>query len=50
MADSAKKPNPLIEKILYDFVYQCVRTNVTRVTEWHTTPLEYLAEYKKFLE
>ncbi len=27
-----------------------IRTNVTRVTEWKTTPLEYLAEYKKFLE
>ncbi|MEP7106446.1 MAG: DUF4838 domain-containing protein [Ferruginibacter sp.] len=45
-----KIPNPAIVKILYDFVYQCIRTNVTRVTEWRTTPLEYLAEYKKFLE
>jgi hypothetical protein len=51
VADSTSKiPNPAIVKILYDFVYQCVRTNVTRVTEWRTTPLEYLAEYKKFLE
>jgi hypothetical protein len=49
--DSTKKiPNPSIVNILYDFVYQCVRNNVTRVTEWHTTPLEYLADYKKFLE
>ncbi len=49
--DSQNKiPNPAIVTILYDFVYQCIRTNVTRVTEWKTTPLEYLAEYKKFLE
>lgn len=45
-----KTPNPAIVKILYDFVYQCERNNVTRVTEWKTTPLEYLEEYKKFLE
>ena len=33
VADSTGKiPNPAIVKILYDFVYQCVRTNVTRVT------------------
>lgn len=44
------KPNPEIVKILYDFVYQCIRTNVSRVTEWHTTPQEYLAKYIKFLE
>lgn len=51
VADSTSKiPNPAIVKILYDFVYQCVRNNVTRVTEWKTTPLEYLAEYKQFLE
>jgi len=51
IADSSHKiPNPAIVKILYDFVYQCVRNNVTRVTEWRTTPLEYLADYKKFLE
>jgi hypothetical protein len=49
-ADNTKTPNPAIVKILYDFVYQCVRNNVTRVTEWKTTPLEYLEEYKKFLE
>lgn len=48
--DKNKIPNPAIVKILYDFVYQCIRNNVTRVTEWKTTPLEYLADYKKFLE
>lgn len=45
-----KITNPAIVKILYDFVYQCIRNNVTRVTEWKTAPLEYLAEYNKFLE
>ncbi len=47
--NNTQKPKPEIAKILYDFVYQCIRTNVTRVTEWHTTPLEYLAGYTKFL-
>ena len=50
-ADSTGKiANPAIINILYDFVYQCIRNKVTRVTEWKTTPLEYLAEYKQFLE
>jgi hypothetical protein len=44
------QPNPKIVKILYDFVYQCIRTDVSRVTEWHTTPLEYLTEYIKFID
>ncbi|MEP7231422.1 MAG: DUF4838 domain-containing protein [Ginsengibacter sp.] len=51
ISDSINKiPNPAIVNILYDFVYQCIRNNVTRVTEWKTTPLEYLAEYKHLLE
>lgn len=45
-----KTPNPALVKILYDFAYQCIRNKVTRVTEWKTTPVEYLAEYKAFLE
>ncbi len=49
-ANNSKIANPKIVKVLYDFVYQCVRNNVTRVTEWKTTPLEYLDEYIKFLE
>ena len=44
------KPNPEIVKMLYQFVYQCIRTNVTRVSEWHTPPKEYLANYLKFFE
>src|SRR6185295_2220499 len=43
-----KVPNATIVKILYDFAYQCTRNDVTRVTEWKTTPLEYLEEYIKF--
>jgi len=47
---SQLKPNPEIVKILYQFVYQCIRNNVTRVSEWHTPPKEYLANYLKFFE
>ncbi len=49
-ANNNKVPNPSIVNILYDFVYQCIRNNVTRVTEWKTTPVEYLSDYKTFLE
>jgi len=42
-------PNPAIVKILQQFSYQCISTNVTRITEWHTTPREYLQEYIEFL-
>jgi len=45
-----KVPNATLVKILYDFAYQCTRNDVTRVTEWKTTPLEYLEEYIKFLQ
>ena len=48
--DNTLKPDPEIVKTLYNFVYQCIRTNVTRVSEWHTTPKEYLAGYLKYLE
>jgi hypothetical protein len=47
---SIQKPKPEISKILYDFSYQCIRTNVTRVSEWHTPPKEYLSNYLKFLK
>lgn len=46
---NSKVPNPGIVKILHDFSYQCIRNNVTRVTEWRTTPVEYLTEYINFL-
>jgi hypothetical protein len=48
--DNSLKPDPDIVKTLYSFVYQCVKTNVTRVTEWHTTPKEYLANYLQYLQ
>ncbi|MBX3255318.1 MAG: DUF4838 domain-containing protein [Chitinophagaceae bacterium] len=43
-------PNPAIVKILQEFSYHCIRTNVTRITEWHTTPKEYLEKYARFLQ
>jgi hypothetical protein len=43
------QPNPKIVKILYDFVYRCVQTNITHLSEGRTTPQEYLAGYTKFL-
>ncbi len=48
--DNNLKPKPEIIKILYDFVHHCVKTNVTRITEHHTTPKEYLEKYLKLLE
>jgi hypothetical protein len=42
-------PNPEIVRILYDFSYYCLRTNVSRIAEWNTTPKEYLEEYLAFL-
>ena len=50
MDEHNKIPNAAIVNILYDFTYQCTRHDVTRVTEWKTTPLEYLDEYIKFLQ
>jgi hypothetical protein len=49
-AAGSSVPNPWVVEILYNFVYQCMRDKVTRVTEWKTTPLEYLEEYKTFLK
>ena len=46
---NTQKTKPEISKILYDFSYQCIRTNVSRVTEWRTTPKEYLTNYLEFL-
>jgi len=43
-------PKPEVVNILYEFVYNCLRNNVTRVSEWHTPPKEYLANYLKFLD
>ncbi|MEO5997744.1 MAG: DUF4838 domain-containing protein [Chitinophagaceae bacterium] len=43
------KPNPKITKILYDFVYRCIQTNVTHISEGRTTPQQYLEGYSAFL-
>ena len=48
--DNRLKPRPEIVKMLHEFVYHCVRTGVSRITEWHTTPKEYLEQYLAYLE
>ncbi len=48
--DGGLVPNPEIVTVLYDFVYQCIKDKVTRISEWKTTPVEYLGEYLAFLE
>ncbi len=48
--DNKLVPRPEIISMLHEFVYHCVRTGVSRISEWHTTPREYLAKYLSFLE
>jgi len=48
-ADHVLKPNPTILAALNTFYYQCMRTNVSRIAEWDTTPTEYFEQYKAFL-
>ncbi len=43
-------PNPKIVRILYDFAYQCINTNVSHIRESRITPQQYLEEYTKFLQ
>ena len=43
------RPNPEIVKILYDFVYLCIQSNVSHVQEGRITPQQYLETYTKFL-
>lgn len=50
IVDNKLVPKPAIISMLHEFVYHCVRTGVSRITEWHTTPREYLAKYLAFLE
>lgn len=47
--DGSLVPDPEIVSVLYEFVYHCVRTKVSRTSEWHTTPKEYLEKYRAFL-
>ncbi|MBX3242688.1 MAG: DUF4838 domain-containing protein [Chitinophagaceae bacterium] len=48
--DNKLVPKPGIAAMLHEFVYHCVRTGVSRIAEWHTTPKEYLEKYIAFLE
>jgi hypothetical protein len=48
--DGTLKPRPEMVDLLHAFVSQCNKIGVTRVTEWHTTPDEYLEKYNLFLE
>ncbi|MFD2200808.1 DUF4838 domain-containing protein [Shivajiella indica] len=34
-----------VSQLLYDFIYHCMQTKVSRLSEWHTTPVEYLEKY-----
>jgi hypothetical protein len=43
-------PNLVIKTALYDLYYHCMRTNISRMAEWDTTPTEYFEKYKAFLE
>ncbi|HET9486011.1 MAG TPA: DUF4838 domain-containing protein [Chryseosolibacter sp.] len=49
-ADNTLKAKPEIINLLYEFVYTCIRTNVSHVRERRVTPQEYLEGYTKFLE
>ena len=44
------KPNNHIENILKEFSNICTATGVTKVTEWHTTPHEYVEKYQQYLD
>lgn len=47
--DGALIPKSEIEDVLYNFYYQGVKTKVSRTSEWHTPPKEYLEKYILFL-
>jgi hypothetical protein len=47
--DNTLQPRAEIVNTVYDFVYQCIRTNVSHVRERRVTPQEYLDGYLKFL-
>ena len=34
-----------VSTLLYDLYYNCLETGVSRLSEWHTTPKEYLENY-----
>jgi len=43
-------PKTEVVEMLNAFVEKCNKTDVTRISEWHTTPDEYLEKYNLFLE
>jgi hypothetical protein len=47
--DNTLKPKPEIINLVFDFVYHCIRTNVSHVRERRMTPQEYLEGYTRFL-
>jgi hypothetical protein len=47
--DNNLKPNPEIVRILYDFAYLAIHTNISHVREGRITPQEYLDAYTRFL-
>jgi hypothetical protein len=44
-----RTPNGEIEQLAHEFLKVCNQKGVTRVSEWHTTPKEYYAQYMEFL-
>jgi hypothetical protein len=34
-----------VQELLYEFYFQCTEAKVSRISEWHTTPREYLENY-----
>lgn len=46
-SDGTWKTNPEYTKKLEDFIALCKKEGVTRLSEWHTTPDEYLEMMKK---
>jgi hypothetical protein len=47
--DNKLIPKPEIVKILYDFVYLSIKTNISHFRERRVTPQQYLEAYTKFL-
>lgn len=48
--DNTLQAKPEVVNRLFEFVYTCIRNNVSHVRERRVTPQEYLDAYMKFLE
>lgn len=46
-SDNKLTPKPEFKKYLYDFSYHNIKTKVSRIAEWNTTPREYLEKNLK---